>query len=302
MSFKKILLPVDGSSASPWILDRIRRLLALPGLSVTILGVAPAAGDPVSAADPRHKPMHDAIRGFKDRLLAEGVSAIGSIVFGDPAAEILREAAVGAYDLIAMASHGRTGLDRILFGSVALKILQAAPMPLLLARPLLKPDGSISSAERTDPARFQNILVPLDGSQTAEEIVPAVEKLARAMRSRLHLLTVVPGGSTESEHRRAAEAALLRWCRIFDSVGVEATPEVRAGEASSEVLDCLQQRGLDTIALTTHGHTGLARALYGSVAEKLLARATVPILVCRSRLTHPPALQVQATSLRLGIP
>ncbi len=302
MGFKKILLPVDGSSSSPWILDRTRRLLSLPQLSVTILGVAPPAGDPASAVDPRHKPMHDAIRAMKDRLLMEGVEAAASIVFGDPATEILREAAVGGYDLIAMATHGRTGLDRILFGSVSLKVLQASPIPLLLARPLLKPDGSLSASERTDAAKFQNILVPLDGSETAEEIIPAVEKLARAMRSHVHLLTIVPGGAEEGGHRRTAETALLRWCRILDSLGIEAAPEVRAGEPASEVLDCLHERGLDSIALTTHGRTGLPRAIYGSVAEKLLARAAVPILVCRARLSHPHVPAFEGTSLRLGIP
>lgn len=305
MTYRRILVPLDGSAVSRWVLSRSERLLAQPSTEVRLLGVADATGaqaaDPLFRADPRHKPLHDELASLKASLLARGIAAEAEVLFGDPATEILREAATNEVDLVTMATHGRTGLNRLLFGSVALKVLQACPIPMLLFRPLLRYDDSLSPVERTDPARFQRVLVPLDGSAVAEEVVPALERLARALQASLHLFTAVPGGAEEPAHRRDAETYLARWTRIFSSIGIDATTEIRAGEAASEALDCVRERGLDAIAMTTHGRSGLKRAVYGSVAEKILSHAEVPLLVVRSRVALPHPLELRDPGRKLRV-
>jgi nucleotide-binding universal stress UspA family protein len=295
MTYHKILVPLDGSAVSRWVLSRSERLLTRPGTELLLLGVAEAsaaqAADPLFRADPRHKPLHDELASLKASLLARNIAVDAEVRFGDPATEILREAATSDFDLVAMATHGRTGLNRLLFGSVALKVLQACPLPMLLFRPLLRHDDSLSPVERTDPARFQRVLVPLDGSAVAEEIVPALERLARTFGASLHLFTAISGGADEAAHRRDADDYLARWTRIFASIGIDATTEIRAGEAAAEALDCVRERGLDAIAMTTHGRSGIHRAVYGSVAEKVLSHAEVPLLVVRSRSTHTRPFQ-----------
>ena len=305
MTYHKILVPLDGTAVARWVLSRSERLLAQPSAEVRLLAVVEATGaqasDPLYLADPRHKTVHDDLASLKASLLARGIATDAEVRFGDPATEILREAATGGFDLVTMATHGRTGLGRLLFGSVALKILQACPIPMLLFRPLLRYDDSLSPVERTDPAKFQRVLVPLDGSPVAEEIVPALERLARTFLAGLHLLTVVPGGAEESAHRRDAEDYLARWTRIFSSIGIDATTEVRAGEAAVETLDCVRERGLDAIAMTTHGRSGLNRAVYGSVAEKILSQSEVPLLVVRSRVALPRPLELTDPGRKLRV-
>lgn len=285
--WKRALVAVDGSEISNWAVRRAAHVLRQPGLHATLLSVVEAdetrAGDLAFQIDPRHRARHDALASLRDALRADSVNASAEIRFGDPAREIVRECEAGGHDLIVMATHGRTGLNRLFFGSVALRVLQASPAPLLLFRPLQGPEETLSPAEEDAPARFRRFLLPLDGSTAAEEILPSVEEFARLFGAALHLFRAVPGGADEREHRWAAQEYLERWERVFGLHGIPVTRAVRTGAAGPEALAEVRESGADAIAMTTHGYTGLARALYGSVAERLIAEAGLPILILRNR-------------------
>ncbi len=292
----RVLIPLDGSEISSWVLKRARLLLERPGITVTLLRVVETDEDRASElgfrVDSRHLDVQAALSAVREELLQRSIAAHAELRFGDPAREILREIASGGYDVVAMSTHGRTGLRRVMFGSVAFKVLQASPVPLLLFRPLQAPDGSLSTVETSDPARFRNILVPLDGSPAAEEILAAARGLARAYGSKLHLFRAIPGGSDEAEYRRQAVEYLVHWERLLGQWGIVAFGAVRTGPAAEQALEVIRERGLDAVAMTTHGHTSLARVVYGSVAEKVLVGAEVPMLVLRnsrlrSRLPEP---------------
>ena len=291
-TWKRLLIPVDGSPLSLWALARAKNILDQPGLAVTLLQVVEVpeerAQDLAFQVEPRHQATHDALAALRNELLERSIPARAEIRFGDPATEILRETAAGGHDLVAMATHGRSGLARVMFGSVALKVLQASPVPLLLFRPLQRPDETLSPVETSDPARFRRLLVPLDGSEAAEEILPVAEGFARTFGSKLHLFAAVPGGAEEAGHRRVSEDYLGRWQAVLGARGLKPLVEIRTGRAPEEALAAVRELGLDGVAMTTHGRSGVPRALYGSVAEKILHEAGVPVLLLRNRKLRRP--------------
>jgi nucleotide-binding universal stress UspA family protein len=291
-TWKRLLVPLDGSELSTWALARAKNILDQPDLSVTLLQVIEAteerAKDLAFQVEPRHQAVRDALAVLRDGFLERSIPVRAEIRFGDPATEILREIAAGGHDLVAMTTHGRSGLARVMFGSVALKVLQASPAPLLLFHPLQRPDETLSPAETSDPARFRHLLVPLDGSPAAEEILPAAEGFARTFGSKLHLFTAVPGGADESGHRRVAQEYLARWQALLAARGPKPLVEIRTGSPGEEALAAIRDLGLDGVAMTTHGRSGVPRALYGSVAERILREAGVPVLLLRNKKMRRP--------------
>src|SRR6185503_13619429 len=111
-------------------------------------------------------------------LQENGVPARVVIIPGKPAEEILRQAESGHFDLIAMATHGRSGLDRVLMGSVAEEVVRLSPVPTLLCK----------SATRM--GQWDRIVVALDGLPGAEEVLEDAVRLARTMNATIHLLQV----------------------------------------------------------------------------------------------------------------
>jgi nucleotide-binding universal stress UspA family protein len=279
----RVLIPLDGSELSSWVLDRASALLKLPGAVVTLLGVVEAppdlAADVAYRVDPRHAAFAAALGAARDRLSDQGILARAEVRFGDPADAILREIRQGGHDLLAMTTHGRTGLARVLFGSVAQRVLRGSTIPLLFFRPLLTPDGALSPAQTREPASLRRILVLLDGSALADEILPPAIDLARLLGGEIRLLTAVAVGPERELHRRAAKERLGG----ISAGSVRTSIDVRDGPAAPAALDAAREWGADLVALTTHGRGGAARAFYGSVAERILHDAAVPLLIARSR-------------------
>ena len=137
--------------------------------------------------------------------------------------------------------------------------------------------------------KFEKILVPLDGSECAENILSNVEKLATDLKASIALLRVAyahtfPGvDPTEAEVKvvREAEEYLQGIEKRLKTKGFRVESHVRYGDEAGEILDHAAQKDIDLIAMTTHGRSGVKRWLLGSVAEKLLRHATKPIFLVR---------------------
>jgi nucleotide-binding universal stress UspA family protein len=154
---------------------------------------------------------------------------------------------------------------------------------------------------------YKRIVVPLDGSDLAEQAIDTAEGLARIVGATIHLIRVVDfpassftyvyGAMLESEamteqlddERARARAYLAEVARTLEERGIVATTEVRHGVAIQELVDAMQQG--DLYVLASHGRSGMARWFLGSVAEEITRRATVPVLLVRTRATgvqrHP---------------
>jgi len=137
--------------------------------------------------------------------------------------------------------------------------------------------------------KFQKILVPLDGSECAENVIPMVESLAGELGASIALLRVAyaytfPGvDSTEAELKvvREAEEYLSKVEDRLKSKGLKTDSHVRYGNEAEEILDHAAQKDIDLIAMTTHGRSGVKRFLLGSVAEKVLRYSPKPIFLVR---------------------
>lgn len=136
---------------------------------------------------------------------------------------------------------------------------------------------------------FKKILVPLDGSQLAEGILPRVEWLAKIHDGEVTLLRVALAhtfpGMDPVQHQvnvvREAEEYLAKMEANLKSAGVKVKSAVRYGNDAQEIVEHAKDRDFDLIAMSTHGRTGLAQFVLGSVASKVIHTSPVPILLCR---------------------
>jgi nucleotide-binding universal stress UspA family protein len=265
--FERILVPLDGSPLAESILEWLRPLLRRKDAEVTLARAVDvektlARTDTSAALAQARQEADRYLAGLQARLVEQGIRALRLVCEGLPE-EALLEAARG-FDLIALSTHGRTGLSRFVFGSVAEKILRASPVPVLIAR----------SFEREGEMPFRKILVPTDGSEASRAVLPAAVEAARLFDAELVFLHV------ESEAPVPVDAYVGTLSEPVE--GVRATELRIKGDAASQIVDLCRPHGIDLVAMATHGRSGLDRWVLGSVTEKVIRAAPVPVLVVRS--------------------
>lgn len=192
---------------------------------------------------------------------------------------------VGA-GLVVMSTHGRTGVSRAWLGSVADTLVRHISLPMLLVRP------PAVGAEGPSQVEISRILVPLDGSRRAESAVEVARLLAEVTGAALILLHAVsprmvvgarsyPVRTGHLERRfEDAESYLEQTAAELRQAGLDV--EIRVLEHDDPhgaILAAAVEEGTDVIAMATHGHSGLARAILGSVTDKVLRGSALPVLV-----------------------
>ena len=277
-----VLVPLDGSELSTWVLGPALPVLARPGVSVSLLRVIPCepgrSNDLGYQMDSRHGEARDFLASVRSRMGAVAGNVHADLRFGDPATEILREVAEGHHDVVWMSTYGSA-----LLGDVARRVLRSSPAPLLLFRPRWEPDGTLSAPATSS---WRQVLVALDGSEASEEILPAAESMARTLEAELLLFRAVP----HEDDRRGAEDDLAERAAGLASRGIASSVRVHIGEAAKTIQALTREGGIDAVALTTQVRSAWERAVYGGVTRELLRGADVPVLtrcVLRRRLPLP---------------
>ena len=166
----KILIPLDGSPIGDSILPSIYPLMGARQAESTLFHAAETAAS-IQNLEAR-------LEAQRRTLESKGVETRIRIVSGKPAEEIVRQAQIGGFDLIAMATHGRTGLERVVMGSVAEEVVRTSPVPALLCK------------SGTRIGAWERIVVALDGTPGSEEVLGDVVRLARSLPATVHLLQV----------------------------------------------------------------------------------------------------------------
>lgn len=300
--FSKILVPLDGSPtaecALPWVRSLARRL-ELPVELLDVIDLREMARS-ASTADGL----------FLDRLLEanssqsadylvkisqslSGMKVTRRCARGEAAETIIESAAADKNTLIVMATHGRSGLDRFLLGSVAEKVLRASANPVLLVRSM---EPILSAGE----APLTSIVVPLDGSELAEGVLPLVTELAKRLGLEVVLLRAfaIPYGAyTAGEgfydpvHLEAFLASLReetfdyleKTTALLRSNGVaKASFVAREGLSADEIIKFARATPANIVAMSTHGRSGVKRWVLGSVTETVVRHSGDPVLVLRA--------------------
>ena len=278
---QKILIPVDGSDLAERIVQLVRRL-GKGGGEVKVVRVVP---DSKVNEALKGKDVFGAAKGYLElivhKLREAGVTSSSALMVGDPAEEILKLAESFRPTLVAMSTHGRTGVERWIRGSVAERVLRECRFPLLLANPF-----ALEESKKSKSKGFRRILVPLDGSARAAEVLPLVREIAQSSSAEIVLFesTAKPGATqtTDDVLRSHAEAR-----EELEAIGNElegATWRVvtTSRPPATAIASAIKREGIDLVAMTTHGRTGLSRWVFGSVAENVIRECRCPLLLLRS--------------------
>jgi nucleotide-binding universal stress UspA family protein len=287
--YTRVLVPLDGSSLAEQILPFARLWAEALHIPLALLWV----NDP--AARPPLFPSQDDTA-YLRRIAARfppSLQLTHATKSGNPAAVIIDTAREDPACVIAMATHGLSGIRRWLLGSVTSKVVQQTQNPLLLVRPV---EGSEPAAS----VEIRTIFVALDGSPLAETILPHVAFLARQFEAQVHLVQVysVPANAyvfaegflppgTDQYQREAQSAANLylesKAQALYDQGIGNAVATAVLGDAAAEIIDIARKTSNNMIAMCTHGRSGIGRWLLGSVAEKVIQHSGDPILLVRPR-------------------
>ena len=306
---RSLMVPLDGSRFGEQALPLAAAIARKSGAALQVVHKhvppAPVHPDSVLAHDPRIDPRSRKLeQGYLDvivgRLTGEGVGrASAALLEGGVADALVQHATDSGVDLVVMTTHGRGPLQRFWLGSVADTLMRRLPMLLLLVRPH---DEEEEDEALLDPLP-RRILVPLDGTDHAGRILRPALDLGRLAGAEYHLLTVVapvpvlgfdlaayaPAGTdllVTAQLQREAVDKLEKVAGPLREEGL--TVHVHAvveASAAATILEQCRSLKCDAIAIETHGRGGLSRLLLGSVADKVVRGASVPVLVHRSPTT-----------------
>jgi len=293
--YDTVLLPTDGSDHAERAGVHAGLLAQRFGATVHVLNVV----DLQSAAGPMNAGGVD--EEYVQRLEAEGEAAIAAVeptvedaavetavVRGRPSQTILDYAADHDADLLAMGTHGRTGIRRYIAGSVVEHVVRHASVPVLTVR----------ATETSHPGDgYEEILVPTDGSEPATVAVEHALAIAERMDARIHALNVVDAATLASGPEEQVSPDVLdelraRGERVTDEIataaadrGIDATTAVREGLPARDILDYAADTDVDLITMGTVGRSGLSRFLLGSTTERVIRHAPVAVCAVNARDT-----------------
>jgi nucleotide-binding universal stress UspA family protein len=315
--YDRILVPLDGSALGEEVLPLVCTVARATEAPIELLRVFDPGLLPLDLDEPGVDPAEEFasrfqaggdlvpptyIQEYLDRaaegLRADGYEVVTKIAIGEAAKSIVEETEGHPDTLIAMCTHGRSGVSRWVMGSVTDKVMHATYNPVLLVR----------EGKHPAEAELETLVVPLDGSSLAEQALPHVVTLAKALSLKIILLRVTP--SAEEYHRymsstpisaaatvysapyeefaSAADAQAMHYLHgVADElerehlVSVEQT--LLRGHAAEVITEVAQEAHHSLVVMTSHGRTGLGRWLLGSVTDRVVRHSGEPVLVVRAR-------------------
>jgi nucleotide-binding universal stress UspA family protein len=286
--WKKILVPLDGSDLAELALPCAEELANAFKSEVILLHVS-------EPSEEHYRHMHQLyVEEVAQRLRERVRKVIPVVVTGKPADEIISYAEKNDIGLVIITSHGRSGIMSWATGSIASKLLQGIEQPLLLvraARPKRKAQKKIL---------FNRILLPLDGSEAGEAAVAYVGELMSRIEAEVTLFGVISSGQhirtvggldyinypeeelavLKKEAEEYLNGVYRRLKRRKGSVRVKI--EVGAFDIGQEILRYAGDNRVNLIAISSHGHSGIERWVFGSIANKVVLNSKAPVLLVKA--------------------
>lgn len=310
--YRKVMVPLDGTTFAEHALPLALSIARHSGAELHLVAVAPpltaayTEGVFVSTADMETEAIERLSSYLADvRQRLDGDFLVTSAVLeGDIATCLCAHAASRDVELVVMATHGRGPLARFWLGSVADDLVRHAHLPILLVRP---EEGPVDLSQEPEPHR---VVLCLDGTELAERIIePAVNiaallpdvqfVLVRVIKPVMPAPAMLEGPTVDEEVQhllhevetaqkelyQEAERYLRDVAGRLQARGLRAEVRVAIDDRPEEaILHEAEAAGAGLIALETHGRGGLARLVMGSVADKVVRSAHVPVLVQRPAL------------------
>lgn len=285
--YEDILLPFDGTEGAAEVLHHAGEIAHWADGTIHVLFVADTTRDSVTVVEGQ---TVDALVQKGERTVEEaektlrtlGVDYESDVVQGNPAPTIAEYAERYDHDVIVMPTHGREGISRYLIGSVSEKVVRLSPVPVLTAR--MQPDEQFAFP-------YENVLIPTDGSASATHAAQHGLSLAAALDATVHVLSVVDDRSlgpdvrstiSSQEREQAATDAVDDLVSEAETYGVGNTVRhVEHGTPLTAILDSIEANDIHVVVMGTTGRRGTNRILLGSVAEKTVRSAPVPVITVR---------------------
>ncbi len=293
--FKRVLIPLDGSEFAETVLDFLPSVIDPARAELVLLGVAEVRH--YTNASYEYAPMRALVDvradyevyllKLQERLVGRGFKVQTQVVDGDAADQIIRTSEDNRCDLIAITTHGRSGILRWTMGSVAERVIHGSTLPVLLVRSSTAKIGS----------KIEHVLVSLDGSALAEKALPYALSVAKENQAELNLLQVISPADiqyaisrlpTTKELDRAYERRYTLSETYMAHVAHEQvakvvpfTTKIVLGEPANMIVAATEQGAADLLVICTHGYAGLDLWVHGSVANHVIRHAACPVLVVR---------------------
>jgi len=287
--YDRILVPLDGSAFSEEVLPYARGIAGATRAGLTLLRVAEEEGEIADATE------------YVEALAGE-VGVQGNVLLArtDVTTAILDEATRDPPALVAMTTHGRTGLLEALLGNVALSVVRNAGRPVLIHRPRGDSKGRLGG-----DAKIERIVLPLDGAAFSESMIPEAVEMAQALKAHLALVHVVspgvkmppgiPAGDVLESSYIHSQAA-----KIEKAYGVRPDWDVLHGDPGDAICRYVEGRRDAMLAMSSHSTSGLRRTIFGSVTSECLKRSGAPLLVLWPERDAEAQIQLMAEGTAAG--
>jgi len=291
---RRVLIPLDGSGLAKQVIPHLLRfitpdqteLLLMTALSSSSHPQTEETADfamPEAAVTKDHK-IYKQLHDITQELNQIGFSVMERLLSGEPAESILRLAEETFVDLIAMSTHGRTGLRRALLGSVADEIVCNARPPVFLA------PATITTQPDSAP---RSILLPLDGTSLAEAAIPVAQQFAQNTGATLSLIHIIkpdhsgygqqhdPASTREHSPTQQTTSYLERIQLQLQLAGVPSHYQIASGDPAEAIIRAICTENSDLVVMSTHGRSGVERIIHGSVTSQIIGNTTCPLLLIR---------------------
>jgi len=285
--FDKLLFPTDGSDGAAAVFDHALELASAHDATLHVVNVADTTQMSVThlqgqVVDALERAGAETVREAAGRAGDRGVATVTEVLQGEPYRTIVDYAETYGIDLVVMPTHGRQGLARFLLGSTTERVVRQSEVPVLTLRP---------DDDATVRYPYRNVLIPTDGSAPADAALDLGCDVADAASAGIHLLSVVDVTSLGVDVRADVRAATLEEAAedlLADAVGrasaagADPTTAVEFGGSIPRVIrSYVTDHDIDLVVVGTHGRTGFDRYVLGSVTERLVRTAPVPVLTTR---------------------
>jgi nucleotide-binding universal stress UspA family protein len=293
--FERILVPLDGSENAEIVFPYCADLASKFASTVILVTVSESDAPDIDHLYSTYlEHAKGKMRQYLEAWMAhETVTLESEVLPGDPAREILRIAEDKNAGLILLASHGSSAEGPWLLGHIAAKVLRATKRPVMLIR------ERATEAALEQRKMLRRILVPLDGSEIGEAALRYAVALAKKTGAEIDLIEVFEPVSTvgatgiscsvreDESLRKSLLSYLDHVAEPIKNEGLKVSTVVLFGNAANKIIEYAEQNGVDLIAVSTHGRSGLGRWVFGSVTDKILHTGNVAVLVAHATMEWP---------------